>query len=49
MQDNADPQNHDIKIVSNLEPSDSEEEDLIFAMKVAKHVNQMPLCLLKIK
>ena len=49
MQDNADPQNHDIKIVSNLEPSDSEEEDLIFAMKVAKHVKSNAIVLAKNK
>ena len=49
MQDNADPQNHDIKIVSNLEPSESEEEDLIFAMKVAKHVKSNAIVLAKNK
>ena len=49
MQDNADPQNHDIKIVSNLEPSKSEKEDLIFAMKVAKHVKSNAIVLAKNK
>ena len=49
MQDNADPQNHDIKIVSNLEPSKSEKQDLIFAMKVAKHVKSNAIVLAKNK
>lgn len=43
------PEDYEISVVSALKPNESELKDLIFAMKVAKHVKSNAIVLAKIK
>ena len=43
------PEDYEISVVSALKPNENELEDLIFAMKVAKHVKSNAIVLAKNK
>ena len=43
------PDDYEISVVSTFKPNESELEDLVFAMKVAKHVKSNAIVLAKNK